>query len=44
MTKIVSLYLPDKLVKIIDERKANYSRSSFIANCLIKQLNLKESN
>jgi len=35
---IVSVYLPPKLVKVIDGKKENYSRSSYIQNLLTKIL------
>ena len=40
-TKIVTLYLTPQFVDVLDEKRQNYSRSSFIENTLLNALGLQ---
>ena len=37
-TKIITLYLTPQFVEVLDEKRQNYSRSSFIENTLLNAL------
>jgi hypothetical protein len=43
-TKIITLYLTPQFVEVLDEKRQNYSRSSFIENTLLNALEVKMDN